>query len=108
MFPLLAANKLLQERSAQARARVTPELERVDMTLGGGIYEPAVALTHRYFPTDCIISMLYLMQNGAYAEISVVGSEGALRTSRLMGGGSTSSRAAVQRGRPTACLRREC
>ena len=66
------------------------------MPLGRVLYEPGDQLKYVYFPTDCIISLLYVMEDGASAEISVVGHEGLLGVAVFMGGDSTSSRAIVQ------------
>jgi len=71
-------------------------LEYVDMVLGEVLYEPGSTLTHIYFPTTSIVSLLYMMNNGEAAEIAVVGNEGVLGVSLFMGGESTSSRAVVQ------------
>jgi len=66
------------------------------MVLGQVLYEPGCTLTHVYFPTTAIVSLLYMMKNGESAEIAVVGNEGVLGVSLFMGGESTSSRAVVQ------------
>ncbi len=66
------------------------------MPLGQVLYEPGVALSHVYFPTNAIVSLLYVMANGASAEIAVVGYEGIVGISLFMGGESTPSRAVVQ------------
>jgi len=66
------------------------------MALGQVLYEPGSTLTHVYFPTTAIVSLLYVMKNGESAEIAVVGDEGVLGVSLFMGGESTSSRAVVQ------------
>jgi CRP-like cAMP-binding protein len=66
------------------------------MPLGEVLYEPGDELTHLYFPTTAIVSLLYVMQNGESAEIAVVGNDGVVGVSLFMGGGSTSSRALVQ------------
>jgi CRP-like cAMP-binding protein len=71
-------------------------LEYVDMPLGEVLYEPGSTLTHVYFPTTAIVSLLYVMRNGESAEIAVVGNEGVVGVSLFMGGNSTSSRALVQ------------
>ena len=60
------------------------------------LYEPDATLTHVYFPTTSIVSLLYVMENGASAEIAVVGNEGLVGVSLFMGGESTPSRAVVQ------------
>ena len=66
------------------------------MPLGAVLYEPGVTLTHVYFPTTAIVSLLYVMENGGSAEIAVVGNEGIVGVSLFMGGESTPSRAVVQ------------
>jgi len=76
--------------------RWLPELEWVQMPLGEVLYESGVTLSHVYFPTTAIVSLLYVMENGASAEIAVVGHEGLVGISLFMGGGSTPSRAVVQ------------
>ncbi len=76
--------------------RWSPELEPVEMPLGQVLYESGATLNHVYFPTTAIVSLLYVMENGASAEIAVVGNEGIVGISLFMGGDSTSSRAVVQ------------
>ncbi|MDB5911618.1 MAG: Crp/Fnr family transcriptional regulator [Ramlibacter sp.] len=77
-------------------ARLLPHLEPIDMPLGQVLYEPGASPPHVYFPTTAIASLLYVMENGASAEIAVVGKEGLIGISLFMGGQSTSSRAVVQ------------
>jgi CRP-like cAMP-binding protein len=76
--------------------RLSPHLELVPLPLANLLYESGSRLQHVYFPTDCIVSLLYVMENGASAEIAVVGNEGILGIALLMGGESTPSRAVVQ------------
>jgi CRP-like cAMP-binding protein len=78
------------------RERLFPYLKLVSLPLGMVLYESGAALRHIYFPTDSIVSLLYVMQNGASAEIAVVGNEGAIGVSLFMGGETTPSRAIVQ------------
>jgi CRP-like cAMP-binding protein len=73
-----------------------PSLEEVELSLGQVLYESGTVLSHVYFPTTAIISLLYVMENGASAEIAVVGNEGLVGVSLFMGGESTPSRAVVQ------------
>ena len=73
-----------------------PRLASVEMPLGSVLYEPGVALSHMYFPTTAIVSLFYVMENGASAEIAAVGHEGVVGVSLFMGGESTPSRAVVQ------------
>ncbi len=76
--------------------RWLPDLEAVDMPLGMVLYEPGTTLSHVYFPISSIVSLLYVLANGASAEIAVVGHEGIVGISLFMGGESTPSRAVVQ------------
>jgi CRP-like cAMP-binding protein len=76
--------------------RWLPKLEHVDMALGKVLYESGGTMSHVYFPTTAIVSLLYVMEDGASAEIAVVGNEGIVGVSLFMGGGSTPSRAVVQ------------
>jgi CRP-like cAMP-binding protein len=89
-------NHLLDALPAAEGQRWLPLLESVDMPLGSVLYEPGVALSHVYFPTTAIVSLLYVMENGASAEIAVVGNEGVVGISLFMGGESTPSRAVIQ------------
>jgi CRP-like cAMP-binding protein len=76
--------------------RWQPNLEPIDLSLGQVLYESGGTMSHVYFPTQSIVSLLYVMENGASAEIAVVGNEGVVGISLFMGGGSTPSRAVVQ------------
>jgi CRP-like cAMP-binding protein len=76
--------------------RLLPHLEPVEMPLGQVLYESGRVLSHVYFPVSTIVSLLYVMENGASAEIAVVGNEGVVGIALFMGGGSTPSRAVVQ------------
>ena len=89
-------NQLLAALSPAARERIYPQLQLVEMPLGKILYEPGDVLRHVYFPLDSIVSLLYVMENGASAEISVVGNEGLIGISLFMGGETTPSRAVVQ------------
>jgi CRP-like cAMP-binding protein len=89
-------NRLLAALPEDALERWLPHLEPADMLLGHVLYEPGSTLSHAYFPTSAIVSLLYVMKNGASAEIAVVGNEGIVGISLFMGGGSTPSRAVVQ------------
>ncbi|SIQ71242.1 Crp/Fnr family transcriptional regulator [Aquipseudomonas alcaligenes] len=91
-------NHLLAALSEEVRHRLFPQLERVELPLGKVLYESGDILRHVYFPTDSIISLLYVMENGASAEISVVGNDGLVGVALFMGGESTPSRAIVQSG----------
>src|SRR5687767_7665877 len=89
-------NGVLASLGPAERERVYPHLQLIAMPLGKVLYEPGDALRHVYFPTDCIVSLLYVMEDGASAEISVVGNEGLIGIALFMGGETTPSRAIVQ------------
>jgi CRP-like cAMP-binding protein len=91
-------NRLLAALPETERAPWLPQLEAVDMPLGTVLYESGRKLTHAYFPTTSIVSLLYVMESGASAEIAVVGNDGLVGVSLFMGGESTPSRAVVQSG----------
>lgn len=76
--------------------RLQPHLEPVALPLGWALYESGDRMAHVFFPTEGIVSLLYVMENGASAEIAVTGNEGLIGVSLFMGGGSTPSRAIVQ------------
>ena len=89
-------NHLLAALPAEVQERLFPHLELVPMPLGKVLYESGDTLRHVYFPTNAIVSLLYVMESGASAEISVVGNEGLIGVALFMGGESTPSRAIVQ------------
>jgi CRP-like cAMP-binding protein len=89
-------NQILMALPAPERERLFPHLKRVVMPFGTVLYESGAVLRHIYFPVDSIVSLLYVLNNGASAEIAVVGSEGAVGVSLFMGGETTPSRAVVQ------------
>jgi CRP-like cAMP-binding protein len=89
-------NHLLASLPPDQWQRWLPNLEQVDLALGHVLYEAGSTLSHVYFPTTAIVSLLYVMQNGESAEIAVVGNEGVVGVSLFMGGDSTASRARVQ------------
>jgi len=89
-------NRLLAALPDVEWERWRPQLELVEMPLGKVLYEPGTTLAHVYFPTTSIVSLLYVMEDGASAEIAVVGREGLVGISLFMGGATTPSRAVVQ------------
>ena len=89
-------NHLLAALPMEEFERLAPHLELVAMPLGEVLYESGGPLRHVYFPTTSIVSLLYVMQDGASAEIAVVGNEGLLGVSLFMGGETTPSRSVVQ------------
>jgi len=89
-------NHLLAALAPAERERIFPHLQLVEMPLGKVLYESGDVLRHVYFPTDSIVSLLYVLADGASAEISVVGNEGLIGIALFMGGETTPSRAIVQ------------
>jgi CRP-like cAMP-binding protein len=89
-------NQILKALPPDERARLFPHLKLVSLPFGRVLYESGAVLRHIYFPVDSIVSLLYVLNNGASAEIAVVGNEGAVGVSLFMGGETTPSRAVVQ------------
>ena len=89
-------NGLLAALPEAVWERFAPHLEPVEMPLGAVLYESGSNVTRVYFPTTAIVSLLYVMEDGASAEIAVVGNDGIVGISVFMGGHSTPSRAVVQ------------
>jgi CRP-like cAMP-binding protein len=89
-------NQILAALPASERERLFPHLRLVDMPLGMAVYESGATLRHMYFPISCIVSLLYVLEDGSSAEIAVVGNEGAIGVALFMGGETTPSRAIVQ------------
>ena len=82
----LKQNRLLAALPADVLGRLQPALEPVELALGQVIYEPDEALSHVYFPTTAIVSLLYTMENGTSAEMGVVGCDGVVGIAVFMGG----------------------
>ena len=91
-------NHILDALPAAERERLFPHLKLVSLPLGLVLYEAGDALRHIYFPTDSIVSLLYVLENGSSAEICVVGNDGVIGVALFMGGETTTSRAIVQSG----------
>jgi CRP-like cAMP-binding protein len=89
-------NYILGALKEDSRARIFPHLEEVQLQLGEVLYEPDDIPRYVYFPTDSIVSLLYVMSDGRSAEISVVGNDGLIGIALFMGGESTPSRVLVQ------------
>jgi CRP-like cAMP-binding protein len=90
------SNHILDALPADERGRLFPHLHLIELSLGMSLYESGDAQRHIYFPTDSIVSLLYVLADGASAEIAVVGNEGVIGVSLFMGGETTPSRAIVQ------------
>jgi CRP-like cAMP-binding protein len=93
---LLDGNHLLSVLPEAERRRLAPHLSQVDMPLGQVVYESGDRQRVVYFPTTSIVSLLYVMEDGASAEIAIVGNEGLIGIALFMGGETTPSRAIVQ------------
>jgi len=91
-------NRLLAVLPEADFCRLSLDLEWVSLKLGQVLHESGFGLEHVYFPTDSIVSLLYVMENGESAEIAIVGNEGMVGVSLFMGGETTTSRAVVQSG----------
>ncbi|MBA3033540.1 MAG: Crp/Fnr family transcriptional regulator [Gammaproteobacteria bacterium] len=89
-------NHLLAALPADEYARLLPHLELVELPLGHALCESGMQMRHVFFPTTTIVSLLYVMADGASAEIAVIGNEGIVGVSLFMGGETTTSRAVVQ------------
>lgn len=89
-------NRLLAALPESVWERWAPQLEKVDLPLYMVLYESGRIMDHVYFPTNAVVSLLYVMEDGASAEIAIVGNEGVVGVSLFMGGDSTPSRAVVQ------------
>lgn len=91
-------NQLLAALPKEEFRRIQPNLELVALPLDELVCEAYINIKYVYFPIDCIVSLLGVMEDGGSAEISVVGNEGVVGVSLFMGGGTTPSRAVVQAG----------
>lgn len=89
-------NHLLKALPPADYSRIEEHLEPTDMPLGHVLYESGSTLEHVYFPIDCIVSLLYVMEDGHSAEIAIVGNEGVVGVALFMGGETTPSRGIVQ------------
>jgi CRP-like cAMP-binding protein len=94
--PTPQQNHLLAALPADVWGRLRSKVESTPMPLGQVLYESGTELRHVYFPTSCIVSLLYVMEDGASAEIAIVGNEGVVGVALFMGGETTPSRCVVQ------------
>ncbi len=88
-------NRLLAALPPDSYQRLARQLEPVAMALGEAVYQPSAALHHAYFPTTAVISLHYVMENGASSEFADVGNEGMIGLPLFMGGHTAPSRATV-------------
>jgi CRP-like cAMP-binding protein len=90
------ANRILERLPREERSRLIPELQEKDLTLGELVYEWGERMDYVCFPTSCIVSLVYTMENGAIAEMGLVGNDGMVGVALFMGGDSVPNRAVVQ------------
>ncbi len=93
---VLPDNHLLEGLSESTRTRIRPHLKLVELSLGDVIYESGQHIDHVYFPIDSIVSLLYVTVNGASAEIAIIGNDGFVGVSVVLGADSTLNQAVVQ------------
>ncbi|MCR6650863.1 MAG: Crp/Fnr family transcriptional regulator [Cellvibrionaceae bacterium] len=110
-FPLLD-NRLLATLSPTLRQSLDKSMTLIELPFGAVLHEPGDFIKHVYFPVNSIVSLLYVMQNGASSEIAAVGNDGIVGIAVFMGGHSTPSRAVVQSAGsfyrlPAKCLKEE-
>src|SRR5919107_1751219 len=91
-----AGNRLLARLPPEEYGRIVPHLGRVEFKLGEVVYESGARMNHIYFPTSAIVSLLYLMEDGASAEMGMAGREGLVGVALFMGGNTMPNRAVVQ------------
>ncbi|AGA91200.1 cAMP-binding protein [Thioflavicoccus mobilis 8321] len=96
LAPTPRQNRLLAVLPEATGRQIFPLLELVPLSLGQALYESGGSLSHVYFPTDAIVSLLHITKNGASAEIAVVGNEGLIGIALFLGGGTMPNRAVVQ------------
>src|SRR5205807_6291921 len=96
--PTPLQNHLLAALPQAVYERLLPNLELVPMPLGEVMYTSGSELPYLYFPTNCIVSLVYVMENGASAEIAVTGYEGLLGVALFLGGHTAPNQAVVQSG----------
>jgi len=89
-------NHLLEALPTAERERLFPHLKLVTLPLGTVLYEAGRMQRYMYFPTDAIVSLLYVLKDGESAEIAVVGNDGAIDVALIMGGATLTNRAIVQ------------
>jgi CRP-like cAMP-binding protein len=94
----LGTNRILAALPKEELTRLMPELERRDLALGDQVYDSGGHLDYVCFPTSCIVSLIYTMENGTAAEMGLVGNDGMVGVALFMGGDTMPNRAVVQLG----------
>ncbi len=88
-------NRILAALSTEVQHHLFPMLEPCTLLSGRLLLEPREGLRYVFFPTDCMVALFYVMENGASTEFSVVGNEGLVGIAQFTGGDSTPSQAIV-------------
>jgi CRP-like cAMP-binding protein len=91
-------NRLLRSVSAEERARLRPSTKGVTLSLGQVLYECGEGIDYVYFPTTCVVSLLYTMRDGSTAEMALAGNDGLIGIASILGGGNIPHRAVAQIG----------
>ena len=91
-----SSNRLLDQLPDDVCERIGPHLQRASLPVGKVLYESATQQTHMYFPRSGVVSLLYVMDDGATGEIAMVGNEGAVGIAVLVDSMATPTRAEVQ------------
>jgi CRP-like cAMP-binding protein len=91
-----AVNRILERLPREERTRLIPELQEATLSLGDVVYESGGRLDYVCFPTSCIVSLIYTMEDGAVAEMGLVGNDGMVGVALFMGGDTVPNRAVVQ------------
>jgi len=89
-------NRLLAALPPEEFARLRPHMTLTALPLGKVLHESSAQMRHVYFPVSGLISLVYTLEDGATAELAVVGTDGCVGIAILLGGGTTPSRAVVQ------------
>lgn len=108
LLPYALRNDLLEGLQAPAHERLLPHLEQVELASGDSLGESGKSMSHAYFPMDAVVSLLCTLDGGASTEVAMVGGEGMVGVSLVMGGGNIPGRAVVQRAGVAYRLRGEC
>jgi CRP-like cAMP-binding protein len=89
-------NRILEKLPPDERTRLNPDLQEIDLSLGDVVYGSGERLEYVCFPTSCIVSLIYIMEDGAVAEMGLVGNDGIVGVALFMGGDTVPNRAVVQ------------
>ena len=97
VLPLAMRNELLEGLQALEKERLLPHLEKIELASGDSLGESGKPMSHAYCPMDAVVSLLGALDDGTSTEIAMVGGEGMVGVSLVMGGSNLPGRAVVQR-----------